>query len=60
MNLPADDFILISVLNTALRDKYCSLAELCEEEELDFDEVVSRAERAGFVYDEAANAFKAQ
>ena len=41
MILPADDYILISVLNTKLRDLYPSLEELCEEEGLVCDDVVS-------------------
>ncbi len=58
MILPADDYILISVLNTKLRDLYPSLEELCEEEGLVCGDVVSRAEAAGYAYDGKTNSFK--
>ena len=58
MNLPADNFMLLSVVNTALRDSYPSLAELCEEEGVDETELTSRLSKIGYFYDPAANAFK--
>jgi len=58
MNLPADNYILLSLINTALRDKYSSLEILCEEEGLDEEEITARLGGAGFVYDERGNAFR--
>ena len=58
MNLPQDDFILLSVLNTALRDKYPSFSELCEEEGLDGDGISARLNAIGYSYDESSNSFK--
>ena len=58
MVLPSDDNILLSVINTMLRDKYASLSLLCEEEELDLDELVLRLGALGYVYDGPKNAFK--
>ncbi len=58
MILPADDFILLSVINTKLRDNYGSLESLCEEEDIDMAELCRRLARAGYTYDEAQNAFK--
>ena len=58
MNLPADNFILLSVVNTALRDKYCSFSELCEEEGVDNVEISARLAEAGFTYDPVTNCFK--
>lgn len=58
MNLPADNFILLSVINTALRDKYSSLNELCGEEALDKLEICNRLSQIGYSYDSAINSFK--
>ncbi|MDE7182506.1 MAG: DUF4250 domain-containing protein [Clostridia bacterium] len=57
MELPADDFILLSIINTKLRDKYLSLHELCEEEDADISAVVSRLGALGYTYDEVRNCF---
>ncbi|MBD5585682.1 MAG: DUF4250 domain-containing protein [Clostridia bacterium] len=58
MNLPADNFILLSVINTALRDKYSCLEDLCEEEELDLNGLCTRLKEVGYTYDKEQNAFK--
>lgn len=58
MNLPADDFILLSLINTKLRDNYSSLQELCEEEGVDLQQITTRLSALGFRYDDEANAFK--
>ena len=56
--LPNDPMILLSYLNTQLRDRYDSLADLCED--LDADEVALRAKlaAAGFAYDSERNQFR--
>lgn len=58
MNLPADNYILLSVINTCLRDEYSSLEELCEEEGVKIEEICTRLAQIGFSYDRAANSFK--
>ena len=58
MNLPADDFILLSVINTLLRDKYSALSELGEEEGVSQSEIISRLAALGYEYDPEYNAFK--
>ena len=58
MILPADPNMLLSVVNTKLRDEYPSLARLCEEEGADETEIVSRLAALGYRYDGSANAFK--
>lgn len=60
MDLPQDDFILLSYINTKLRDGYCSLAALCEDLDLPCESVVSRLGSLGYVYDEKLNAFTRQ
>lgn len=58
MNLPADDFILLSLINTKLRDNYSSLEELCGEEDVAAEEIVTRLSAIGYEYDEKENSFK--
>ena len=55
--LPNDPMILLSYLNTKLRDEYDSLASLCEDLELDERELKEKLAAAGFSYDEARNRF---
>ena len=56
--LPKDPMILLSVVNTKLRDEYDSLDQLCA----DLDEARSELEKklaaAGFCYDEHVNQFR--
>ena len=57
MQLPSNDYILLSVINTLLRDKYSSLALLCEEEDAEEGEIISRLSAIGYSYDGGRNAF---
>ena len=58
MNLPADDFILLSLINTKLRDNYSSLGELCMEEDVAAEEIAARLSAVGYEYDKEGNSFK--
>lgn len=58
MVLPEDDFILLSFINTKLRDEYSSLDELCEEEGLKKEEICSRLKGLGYAYTPEYAAFK--
>ena len=60
MYLPKNPEMLLSVINTALRDKYPSLTEMCTEEDVNEEEIVSILENAGYYYNENLNAFKAR
>ena len=55
--LPNDPMILLSWLNTKLRDEYDSLAALCEDLEADEDEIKEKLAAVGFSYDAAKNRF---
>ena len=55
--LPQDPVILMSVLNTKLRDGYDSLEALCDDLELDRDKLTVRLNEAGFDYDPERNQF---
>lgn len=58
MNLPADDFILLSYINTKLRDEYSSLDELCDEEGVEKEEICARLSGFGYRYFPESNSFK--
>ena len=48
--LPQDPIILLSYVNTKLRDEYPSLDALCEDLDADRDELVRRLEGVNYVY----------
>lgn len=50
--------MLLSYVNTQLRDNYESLDDLCASLDVDKDELVNRLADAGFVYMDAINQFK--
>ena len=56
--LPKDPFLLLSVVNTKLRDEYESLDTLCAALDLDRAALEDRLAAAGFRYDPARNAFR--
>ncbi|MDE6667610.1 MAG: DUF4250 domain-containing protein [Clostridia bacterium] len=58
MILPEDDFILLSLINTKLRDEYSSLEDLCEEEGVSMEEVCTRLEGLGYAYTPEYASFK--
>lgn len=58
MYLPQDPVLLMSVINTYLRDQYPSLEALCEDRELDADVICSKLESVGFTYQPAQNQFR--
>ena len=52
-----DPFMLLSWTNMKLRDFYPSLEKLCEDLEIDRNELEKTLENAGFTYNEAQNKF---
>lgn len=57
MALPKDPFMLLSYVNTELRDNYASLNELCSSLGVNEDDIVSTLGNAGFSYDKDLNRF---
>lgn len=55
--LPQDNFMLLSYVNTKLRDEYASLDELCSSLDLSRVEIEGRLAAAGYVYNEEQNRF---
>ena len=59
--LPQDPIILLSYVNTQLRDNYSSLDKLAEGLDMNEEEVkemVGKLEGVGYKYDEEVNQFK--
>lgn len=55
--LSMDINIVYSMLNMRLRDKYSSLSDLCEDEDIDMEELLSGLKEQGLEYDEDKNQF---
>lgn len=56
--LPQDPYILLSFVNTKLRDEYPSLDALCDGVDADQTELEEKLAGAGYAYDAQANQFK--
>lgn len=55
--LPQDPMILLSYVNTKLRDEYVSLDELCAALDVDREELVGRLEGVNYSYNPERNQF---
>ena len=47
----SDPYMLLSYLNTKLRDQYASLSDLIDDLNLDLDIINSKLQQIGYVYD---------
>lgn len=57
MAVPNDPVILMSYLNTQLRDHYASLEDLCKTMDLDPAEITAKVNTIGYVYNAQRNQF---
>lgn len=57
MAIPKDPVILLSYLNTQLRDFYPSLSELCKSLDLEQAEIEAKLKMIDYHYDEGQNRF---
>lgn len=55
--LPQDTFILLSTINTWLRDEYDSIDSLCEDKGVERIEIEKKLSQIGYVYDANLNRF---
>lgn len=55
--LPSDSFMLLSYVNTKLRDEYPSLEAMCDDMQLDRDRLEETLAEAGFTYNPKNNKF---
>ncbi len=58
MSIPQDPFILLSYINTQLRDHYKNLTQLCDDLALNETDLVDKLKNIQFEYDEKLNQFK--
>ncbi len=57
MQLPNDPIILLSYINTMLRDHYSSLDELCHGLSVDENEIISKLHGINYTYNSSLNKF---
>lgn len=57
MALPNDPMILLSYINTQLRDNYNSLTELCKSMNEDMNSIIEKLSLVDYEYDEKLNKF---
>ena len=55
--LPSDPNILLSYINTKLRDEFSSLDDFCDTLDVDKEEITDKLKAAGYRYDPATNRF---
>ena len=55
--LPTDPLMLLSVVNTCLRDQYPSLDALCQDLNVDPQTILRALGQIGYTYDETLNRF---
>lgn len=56
--VPKDPVMLLSYINTRLRDIYPSLSALCEDMALSEQSVIEALQKINYVYDEKNNQFR--
>ncbi len=57
MDLPNDRMMLLSVINTKLRDYYKNLDELCDDLNIDKADIISKLKEVDCEYNEELNRF---
>jgi len=56
--LPQDPVMLLSYINTELRDNYSSFDKLCSALDLDESDIVAKLGQIGYKYNSVLNQFK--
>ena len=57
MTIPSDPIILLSYVNTQLRDFYINLDDMCKSLSIDQTELVEKLNTINYQYDETRNQF---
>lgn len=55
--IPSDPIMLLSFINTKLRDEFDSLDELCGFLDVSKEDIIDKLEAHGYHYDQEANKF---
>lgn len=58
MSLPKDPVMLLSVVNTQLRDKYSNLEELAAANGISEEEIIEKLQVINYTYNKDLNQFK--
>lgn len=58
MSLPKDPMILLSFVNTKLRDEFTDLEEFCKKEDISMESLKEQLGKIGFQYNETIRQFK--
>ena len=58
MNIPKDPVMLLSFINTQLRDNYSDIDELCASLDINKNELMSKLAAIDYRYDEISRQFK--
>lgn len=56
-NIPKDPVMLLSYINTELRDNYDDLVDFCVAHSVDINDIVGRLRSINYVYDAHQNQF---
>ena len=56
--LPKNPILLLSIVNTKLRDFYSNFDELCQDLDESKDEIIDILATAGYIYDKEINQFR--
>ena len=59
MNIPKDPYMLLSFINTKLRDDFDSLENFCERYNVNIKEIEEKLQNVGYKYIKEENQFKA-
>lgn len=57
MNLPNDPVMLLSVVNTALRDTHQNFDEFCRNRDVEKETIVEKLKKINYEYNEELNKF---
>lgn len=56
-NIPKEPAMLLSYVNTELRDNYCDLVEFCFDKNVDINTITGTLRTIDYVYDKSLNQF---
>lgn len=57
MSIPSDPVMLLSYINTQLRDNYSSFDVLCEDLNVSSSEIITKLESINYTYNKELNKF---
>ena len=57
LDMPKDPAMLLSFVNTQLRDNYSNITELCQDYGMDVNNLTGKLRSIDYVYDEKKNQF---